>query len=76
MAKKTIWTIALALALPACGGGTETAANNTAAAPDAVPTQAELDRDAALAGEAAEDEAADMNDFGGDAVNMDRANGF
>jgi len=71
---KLVAVAALAVALGGCGGSD--AANNSAAAPDAVPTQAELDRDAALAGEAAEDEAADMNNFGGDAINMDRANGM
>lgn len=45
--------VAVALALTACGG--ERA--NEAAAPDAAPTEAELARDAALANEAAADEA-------------------
>ena len=71
--------LAAALALAACGrggAGDEQAphATNAAAAPDAAPTETELARDAALADEAAADEAADMNNFGGSAAEMDRRN--
>jgi hypothetical protein len=71
--------LAASLALAACGsdgtGGEQAPpATNEAAAPDAAPTEAELARDAALADEAAADEAADMNNFGGSAAEMDRRN--
>jgi hypothetical protein len=66
--------LAAAAALAGCGGADP--AENAQAAPDAAPTEAELAEDAALANEAAEDEAADMHTFGGNAAAMDAANGF
>lgn len=67
--------IALA-ALAGCGGGGETNETQNVAGPaaDAMPTEAELARDAALASEAAADEAADMNNFGGSAAEMELGN--
>lgn len=66
---------ALLAALAGCGSGDD---SNQAAAPaaDAVPTEDELARDAELANEAAADEAADMNNFGGSAAEMEQRNGF
>ena len=65
--------LATALALAACGGGGGPKSNE-ASAPETLPTEAELARDAELANEAAADEAADMNNFGGSAAEMDRRN--
>ncbi len=50
--------------LTACGQGSE-------AAPDPPATEAELANDAALANEAAADEAADMATYGGNAAAME-----
>jgi hypothetical protein len=56
------------LLLSACGrGGEET----NAAGPDAPASEAELAQDAELANEAAADEAADIENFGGSAAAMD-----
>ncbi len=60
---------ALLLALSACGGAGEETASN-AAGPDAPASEAELAEDAALANEAAADEAADIENFGGNAAAM------
>jgi hypothetical protein len=68
---------ALFLVVAACGssgGAGNSASNNVADAPEPLPSDAELARDAELANEAAADEAADMNNFGGSAVEMDLAN--
>lgn len=67
--------MAAALALAACGGSGEAPANEAAAAPERLPSDAELARDAELANEAAAAEAADMNNFGGSAAEMDMRNG-
>ncbi|HEX9931252.1 MAG TPA: hypothetical protein VGB08_00235 [Allosphingosinicella sp.] len=67
------WSTAAALALAGCGGSGGDAANE-AAAPEAMPTEEELARDAELANEAAADDAADMNNFGGSAAEMDLRN--
>ena len=65
----------LALAvLTACGGADEQASDNAAPAADAMPSEEELARDAELANEAAADEAADMNNFGGSAAEMELRN--
>ena len=61
-------------ALVACGGAAELESNNAAPAADAIPSEEELARDAELANEAAADEAADMNNFGGSAVEMELRN--
>jgi hypothetical protein len=61
----------LLLLLAACGGGGG-GSNDVSA--DVPSTEAELANAAALAGEAAADEAADMNNFGGNAAAMDAAN--
>jgi hypothetical protein len=60
----------VALLLAACGSGD--GSNDVSA--DVPSTEAELANAAALAGEAAADEAADMNNFGGNAAAMDVAN--
>ena len=65
--------LAPAAALASCGGGDGPSAND-AAASEKLPTEAELARDAELANEAAADEAADMNNFGGSAAEMDQRN--
>ena len=66
----TTWTaLAAALLIAGCG-----AAEN-GASPDAPASDAELANAAALANEAAADEAADMANFGGSAAEMDRLNG-
>ena len=74
----TVRTMAagLLVVLAACGSGGagNSASNNVADAPEPLPSDAELARDAELANEAAADEAADMNNFGGSAVEMDLAN--
>jgi hypothetical protein len=62
-----------AAALAACGRG-DGPAPDEAAAPEKLPSEAELARDAELANEAAAAEAADMNNFGGSAAEMDRRN--
>ena len=62
-----------AAALTACGSADGPAANE-AAAPEKLPSEAELARDAELANEAAADEAADMTNFGGSAAEMDQRN--
>lgn len=70
--RDTTLALASCIALAACGGsGRE---SNEASAPETLPTEAELARDAELANEAAADEAADMNNFGGSAAEMDRLN--
>ena len=68
-----IIAIVPALALAACSSEGNVASNE-AAAPEALPSEAELARDAELANEAAADEAADMNNFGGSAAEMDLGN--
>ena len=62
--------VPLMLALAACGGEGQggPAANASAAAPDAAPDPVQLADDAALANEAAESEAADMEAYGGEAA--------
>ena len=67
------WALPTALAVAACGRGGD-AGSNEAAAREKLPTEAELARDAELANEAAADEAADMNNFGGSAAEMDLRN--
>jgi hypothetical protein len=62
--------VLLALALCACGGEREQGSNASAPTVDAMPSEAELARDAELANEAAADEAADMSNFGGSAAEM------
>jgi hypothetical protein len=62
--------------LAACGGsggagGNEEAAATEAAGPDAPASEAELAADAALANEAAADEAADIENYGGSAAAME-----
>ena len=61
-----------AAALSGCDGRPEQ--SNFAPAADAVPSDAELARAAELANEAAADEAADMNNFGGSAAEMEARN--
>ncbi len=67
MRKTGLAVLAAALLATACGPASE-------AAPDPPATEAELAEDAALANEAAADEAADMATFGGNAAAME-ANG-
>jgi hypothetical protein len=63
-------TPALLLLLAACGGGGEV--NNQAeAGAELPPGQAELAEDPDLANEAAADEAADIENYGGSAAAMD-----
>ena len=62
------------VALTACGGAADQASDNAAPAADAMPSEEELARDAELANEAAADEAADMNNFGGSAAEMELRN--
>ncbi|HEX8192850.1 MAG TPA: hypothetical protein VF552_08110 [Allosphingosinicella sp.] len=69
-----LWPALAAFALAGCDSGGS--AENVHAAPDAAPTETELAADAALAKEAAADEAADMHNFGGNAAAMDAANGL
>jgi hypothetical protein len=65
----------LALAtLAGCGDAGEEASNRAGAGVDAMPSEEELARDAELANEAAADEAADMNNFGGSAAEMELRN--
>jgi hypothetical protein len=59
----------LFLLLAACGDGSRGGAN--AAGPDAPASEAELAQDAELANEAAADEAADIENFGGNAAALD-----
>ncbi len=73
MASQSILTVILLLALPACDGGAaenQAASNLAAAGPDAPASEAELADDAALANEAAADEAADIENYGGNAAAM------
>jgi len=60
-------------ALAGCGAPDDQP-SNAAPAADAMPSDAELARDSELANEAAADEAADMNNFGGSAAEMERRN--
>ncbi len=64
MTPKKIGVVLLSLALVACGGGGE-------AADDIAANEADLAADANLADEAAADEAADMDAFGGNAAALD-----
>jgi hypothetical protein len=62
-------------ALAGCGSEAgDNEANLSGPAREAVPTEAELARDADLANEAAADDAHDMGNFGGSAVEMDLRN--
>ena len=72
--KETGLALLVAAALAGCGGS-EQASTNADGAPEAMPNEAELAADAELANEAAADEAADMNNFGGSAAEMDSRNG-
>ena len=64
------------LGLAGCGGGEPAAENNMAAAvEDPAPTPAEIEADAELANDAAADEAADMEAYGGNAAAMETGNG-
>ena len=60
----------LVLSLAACGSGGSSDGGNKAAAPEPMPTEAELANDAALANAAAADEGFDMNTYGGNAAAM------
>ncbi len=62
--------LAVILALPACGGGAGEETNNQAG-PDVPAGVAEVAEDPELANEAAADEAADIENFGGNAAAMD-----
>lgn len=76
MLGKTGAAIALPLAMLAgCGGTSDEGSNASPPAAEVVPSEAELARDAELANEAAADEAADMNNFGGSAAEMELRNG-
>jgi len=73
--KSLKWMLPALIALLGCGSDrTDEASNGSVPAVDAVPSEAELARDAELANEAAADEAADMNNFGGSAAEMDVSN--
>ena len=63
----------LLIATPACSGGEAEMSGNagTNAVPDAPASPAELAEDAALANEAAADEAADIEAYGGNAAAME-----
>ncbi len=79
MPLKTVRLPLLVLALAACGsaggeGGPEGRAEGAVPEVEVAANDADLAADAALANEAAADEAADMSDYGGDAAAME-ANG-